>query len=282
MAENIWINPIGGLGDALMISGVLKLDIEREPSRKFNLVRRTKYLSILKGHPAISYVGFPPKDAFIIGTDYWSKEVLGQGNRRAFQILARIFNLETPVEERLYFPDIISTDFELNTIIPFRNKNILIAPWSDSPRKEMDFNKWHEFVEKIKSDDTLIIQAGRLGQQYIKGTYSIIGLTTPRSLINVINKCDVVITSDNFIMHTAHYAGVPAIVLWGPTDSLIYGYCGQVHIKGEERCEFFDKCIQPGYSHINYSIPCSLDKLKHCMNLIDTDRIVDALKSFLT
>ncbi|MBU1570345.1 MAG: hypothetical protein KKE00_07495, partial [Proteobacteria bacterium] len=100
-----WINPLGGMGDTLMVSGVLKLVIENDPLRRFNLIRRTSYLSILKGHPAIAEIGYAPQDAMIMGTDYWSKEELGPNNQRAFQILARMFGLPSPIEERLYLPD---------------------------------------------------------------------------------------------------------------------------------------------------------------------------------
>lgn len=43
-----WINPIGGYGDMLMLSGVLKQVIEKFPEKRFNLTRRTNYVSFLK------------------------------------------------------------------------------------------------------------------------------------------------------------------------------------------------------------------------------------------
>ena len=55
----VWINPVGGLGDALILSGVLKAVYDSDHTKKFNLVRRSRYQSILKGHPAIEFVGFP-------------------------------------------------------------------------------------------------------------------------------------------------------------------------------------------------------------------------------
>jgi hypothetical protein len=83
-----WINPIGGLGDMLMVSGILKLVIEEDPLRRFNLVRRTNYLSVFKGHPAVAHIGFPPKEAKIQDVTYWSMEELGPDSQRPFQVLA--------------------------------------------------------------------------------------------------------------------------------------------------------------------------------------------------
>lgn len=45
-----WINPIGGYGDALMLSGILNQVHEARPEEKYFLVRRTQYQAILAGH----------------------------------------------------------------------------------------------------------------------------------------------------------------------------------------------------------------------------------------
>jgi hypothetical protein len=99
-----WINPVGGLGDMLMLSSVLKLVHDTDPARRFNLIRRTNYLTFLKGHPAIAEVGHPRQDDTVLRSDYWSIEELGAGPQRAFQVLARHYGLQTPVEEQLYIP----------------------------------------------------------------------------------------------------------------------------------------------------------------------------------
>ena len=66
--HGIWINPTGGYGDILMLSGVLKQCHDKNPTVKYNLVRRTIYLNLLKGHPALEKIGLPPKNATIIKT----------------------------------------------------------------------------------------------------------------------------------------------------------------------------------------------------------------------
>jgi radical SAM protein with 4Fe4S-binding SPASM domain len=68
-----WINPIGGLGDTLMISGVLKHVVEQDPSRKFNLVIRTKYRPILED--PLSRIGHPPPGSgWLFYHNYWEHE----------------------------------------------------------------------------------------------------------------------------------------------------------------------------------------------------------------
>jgi ADP-heptose:LPS heptosyltransferase len=270
--EDVWVNPLGGLGDTLMLSGVLKLAVEHNPSRKYSLVRRSAYLNLLRGHPAIREIGFPPRNARAIGSDYWSKEPLGGGNQRAFQVLARAFGLPTPVEERLFLPGTLEEDPLLEAIIPWREKNILIAPASDSPRKVMDPMQWHHLVDKLLDEGFLVLQAGRPGELHIRNTYSLLGVTAPRQTIWLVDKCDLVIASDTFAVHAAHLVETPAVVVWGPTRSEVYGYSEQSHITAPlDHCDMRDKCIGPQVSE-NYSTPCPLGQ-DHCMNKISVDTI---------
>lgn len=277
--ENIWINPLGGLGDTLIVSSVLKLVYDYDSTKKFNLIRRTKYLSILKGHPAIHRIGFPPKEATIISTDYWLKEKLGPGNQRAFQILARTFGIKTPIKEVLYMPGWEKADPILEKIIPWSTKNILIAPASDSPRKEMQISHWEHLVEKLCKSGFFVIQVGRQRDRHVRKAYSLLGLTTPRQLIHIIKRCNLVITSDNFAMHAAYLAGTQAVVLWGPTESEIYGYPGQYNIREVSACNQVEKCIAPKLN--TYQIPCELGNKYHCMNQISIKKIYTATQEML-
>jgi ADP-heptose:LPS heptosyltransferase len=279
--ELTWINPIGGLGDTLMLSGVLKLLNEQDPSKKFNLVRRKGYTSFLKGHPAINEIGYPPRDAKFIKNDYWSHEELGGGTQRAFQILARTFGLKTPVEEKLYFPGIINEDDLLFKLIPWKKLNVIISPSSESPRKEFHPMIWHQVVEKLIAKDINVMQVGRDRELHIHNTYSINGLTTPGELFALIKKVDLVITVDNFVMHAAQLVEKPAIALWGPTSSLVYGYQSHTHIHAPmDHCNFKTQCLGPKFSQ-NYSKPCPLEQ-EHCMNKISPEIIYNSALKILT
>lgn len=275
-----WINPVGGLGDTLMVSGVLKLLHNKNPENKFNLVRRKKYSDILRGHPAIELIGFPPADAEILGTDYWAKEKLGSGKQRAFQILARMYHLETPVEEKLFYPGKFDTSDLLLDIIPWKRKNVLLAPSSESPRKEMPPRIWQQVIDRLINYDILVIHAGKQGEIHLPNTYSISGITTPCELINLLGRIDLVLCADNFVMHAAHLRNKPAIVTWGPTNHKVYGYSGHIHLQAPlDHCEMKDKCLGPKYFE-NYSTPCPLNE-NHCLSKITADRIFNIAMEIL-
>jgi radical SAM protein with 4Fe4S-binding SPASM domain len=275
----VWIDPIGGLGDTLMISGVLKRVIEANPDRRFNLVARTKYSPILKGHPAIAHVGHPPQGARLLRTNYWDHEKYSQPGQRAFQILALMFNLEPPVEESLYVPWEFENDTLLTGLVPWEKKNILICPCSDSPKKQMSIKKWESLVERIGNDGIRVVQAGKRADRYVRGAFSLLGLTTPRQLISILTRFDAVIASDNFVMHAAHLRSVPSVVLWGPTNHKVYGYQEQFHIQGEPACSFEAGCIGPGRGNL-YDAECPHDGA-HCMDFIDEGKIHEAVQEIL-
>jgi len=266
------------MGDALMLSGVLKLVVDRFPERRFNLVRRTAYQDILAGHPAIRTVGYPPKDARIITTDYWTKERLGEGDRRPFQILARMFGLSTPVEERLYVGGARRVDGVLFKFIPWDERTVVIlSPASDSPRKTPSFSKWVSLVEQLGDAGYFVIQVGREREPRLPGTYSLLGLTDARDLAGLIGRSDAVVCVDNFVMHTAHLAGTPAVVLWGPTDPAMYGYDEQTHIRGDfNECPLRHECLGPRFPQ-NYSTDCPRGA-ERCLDAIAVHDIVSSVR----
>jgi ADP-heptose:LPS heptosyltransferase len=284
MARVPWINPIGGLGDMLIVSGVLKLVVEDDPAARFNLARRTNYLQMFQGHPAIARIGYPPKDARILSTCYWSLEDLGPGRQRPFQVLARHYGLATPVKEVLYFPGDIPDDALLHDFVPWRRKNVLIAPASDSPRKMMSSVAWGELAGRLSGAGVLVLQAGKAGDAYVKHCYSLIGLTSVGQLLSLMRRCDLVITSDNFVMHAAALLGVKAVVLWGPTRHEVYGYQEHVHVQAARMCDHAagDGCLAPqkNVGGQQYGQPCP-EGVRHCMDLIDVDEIMGSVAEYV-
>lgn len=279
-----WINPIGGFGDMLMLSGVLKQVLERDPARKYNLIRRTNYLTVFKGHPAISEIGYPGKDEQIVSVDYWSMDILGPGVHRAYQTLAKAFGLDIPVEEKLYLPDMEVEDSILTDAVPWKSISIAIAPASDSPRKVMPPFLWHALVEKLKMDHYFVFQVGRLRDVHIRNSYSLLGLTDLRQLINVLRRCDLVITSDNLVMHAAHMLKKPAVVLWGATLRERYGYDEHHHLIADRTCRlpFTEECIDSDKNVDGklYGRPCPHGP-DHCMARINPEEIYSMVKNIL-
>jgi ADP-heptose:LPS heptosyltransferase len=277
-ADLPWINPVGGLGDTLMLSGVLKHVVDRDPGARFNLVTRTKYPPLLRGHPALATIGHPPPGAALLDTDYWHDPAFGPPESRAYQILARMFGLEPPVPEELYVPwPIRGEDPVLRARIPWARHNVLLGATSESPRKQPAPLRWEEIVRALRAAGVGVVQVGRGQDPYIRGAYSLLGLTQPREVIGLIHRFDVVLTVDSFLMHAAHLCGTPAVVLWGPTDHRVYGYAEQRHLQAAP-CVDTD-CIAPGNSQV-YATECPKGD-EHCVRQIPVEAVVDSVHELL-
>jgi hypothetical protein len=275
-----WINPLGGLGDTLRISGVLKAVFDRDPARRFNLVRRTAYTNLLRNHPAIESIGHPQQGSRILGTAYWQLGDIGEGINRPYQILARAFGLETPIEETLYLPEDSEGDQLLHLSVPWRKKNIILAPSSQAPRKAYNPKHWERLAEMLGANGHLVIQTGRSQERYIRHTYSLLGLTNPRQLIALVKRADLVVTCDSFAMYAAHLVEKPAVVLWGPTSHKHYGFPGHLHLQPDMVCEKYHCCLGPDYPD-NYSIPCVWGAENSCINSISVDEVYSAVRTLM-
>lgn len=273
-----WVNPVGGLGDTLMLSGVLKLAHEAAPERRVNLVTRTKYPPLLAGHPIIAHIGHPPPGAALVATDYWRAPGFGAPGARAFQLLAGLCGLAPPVPERLYVPFPLVADPILAARLPWARQNVLIGPTSDSPRKHAAWWCWEEVTTRLRADGVFVAQAGRRGDPHVRGAYSLLGLTTPREIIGLMPRFDAVLTVDSFLMHAAEVAGVPAVVLWGPTDPRTYGYADHVHLAATPCAEHGD-CIAPANSQV-YATPCPKGPA-HCLHALEPAPIAQAVAGLL-
>lgn len=277
----IWLNPVGGLGDVLMLSTALKRSFDKY-GRKFNLCRRTHYSQFFTNHPAIMEIGNPPIDADIVCNDYWSRSDFNDVNNKALSILFKIFGIEDFKEDDLYLPQVEISEATQLLIknIPWRKNTVVISFSSESPRKMMHPIKWHIIVEKLLAQQCFVIQVGSHRDIPINGAYSLLGVTTPLQICELMKNVDLVITPDNFIMHAAQLANKPAIALFGPTEPERYGYRRHICLKGDvSKCELVNKCLGPHVPN-NYSTPCPMNN-NHCMNSFDENKIVDIAMTIL-
>ncbi len=278
----IWIDPVGGLGDILMLSTALQKAYEKF-GKKFHMSRRSHYTQFFVGHPAIEEIGNPPKDADIVCNDYWSRPDFNNKNHKALNIVFKIFGIEEFEDDSLYLPLMVQDDATslLIKTIPWGKKTVVISFSSESPRKMMHPIKWHIIVEKLLSQQCFVIQVGGYQDIPIKGAYSLLGVTTPLQICEIMKHVNLVITLDNFIMHAAKLANKPTIALFGPTEPERYGYKDHICLQADKsKCEYINECLGPHVSE-NYSTQCPKCE-DHCMNNFDENEIVDIAMTILS
>ncbi len=276
-AEPIWINPVGGLGDVVMLSTVLQ-HAYRKYGRRFQLARRTRYTELLDVHPAIESVGHPQAGADVICNDYWSRVEYEDSEMSALNILKRMFGVEDVPDDELYLPEYaadVSTRLLVENIPWQRGGTVVVSVSSDSIRKMMSAQKWQAVVDGLLARGMFVIQTGMGGDVHLRGAYSLLGVTTPLQLLRIVAEADAVVCLDSFIMHAAKAMHTPAVVLFGPTEVSRYGYTGhrnlQVDMSGYP-C--VSECIGPHVS-MNYGTPCP--QANQCMDDFDTETILQSV-----
>lgn len=273
--EMIWINPVGGLGDVIMLSTVIKMAYDKY-GKQFNMARRTKHSEFFKYHPGIKEIGHPTKEDWLVCNDYWMREEFADVNCKALSIMKKIFAVEDNLSEDLYVaypPEDESTRLLLEQI-PWQQRNVVIAPSSDSPRKMMHPIKWHNIVNELISQRCFVVQVGNYGDIPIQGAYCLLGVTTPMQIFSVLNKANLVITCDSLIMHAARAKKIPTITLFGPTEASRYGYTGHFCLQANtQKCPMANQCLGPDFSE-NYSKMCPMNE-NHCMNQHEETKILD-------
>ncbi|MCE5274334.1 MAG: SPASM domain-containing protein [Deltaproteobacteria bacterium] len=269
-----WIGPVECMDDALMVSGILNQLVEENPSKRFNLVFRASYREIFQGHPAISEFGLPPQGTTPIRLSCRSNGDIPSPSTSAYQLLAGLLGLKTPAAEELFVPWKFEDDPSLLESIPWRKPNILICPFSETPRTRIDIRTWEELAARLIVDGFGVMQLANMRQPHIRGAYSIRGLLDVRRMISFVRHFDLVITSNNMFMHIARLHEIPALVLWGPSDHGFYGYTGHSHLQGKRTCANAGGCIGP-LTDGRLSSPCPMGD-DHCMNTLKAEAIYQA------
>lgn len=106
---------------------------------------------------------------------------------------------------------------------------IIIAPYSkplmSGKQNPKNYPYWEELIKLI---DEPIVQVGVTGEKQLVGDFRTnLCISDLRSLIN---ECRTWIACDSFFQHLAWDEGKPGIVLWGPSDPLIYGHKENINL----------------------------------------------------
>lgn len=279
LPDNLWVNPVGGLGDAVMVSTALHT-FHKVTGRRLNMVRRTGYSWLFANHPGVAVYGNPPSGAILLTTDYWSRPEYGETS--ALELIFNIFGLDnTYLPDHLWIPDVTAGDSMTHllkeTAAIGSPPTVIVSPGSDSPRKMPTTDVWRAIVARLKKHGLNVVTTGKAGEPVAEGAYSLAGATLPRQIPALVAEAVAVITPDSFIAHVASAVHTPAVVLFGPTKASTYGYGTNVNLSGDNStCPHREHCLGP---HVpgNYTTECP-----HSHRCIDTINIDDIVKATLS
>lgn len=132
-------------------------------------------------------------------------------------------------------------------------KRIILSPYSRwTGGKEKINAKNYPFMQELV--DLMVVKGHKIIQVGIKDEVKLQGceycFDLPlRDLEKLLVKTGYFLSVDNFLHHMAHCLKVPGAVLWGPSDSRIFGYHDQLNI-GKNR-EYL-RPDQFGFYHLDW------------------------------
>jgi ADP-heptose:LPS heptosyltransferase len=112
---------------------------------------------------------------------------------------------------------------------------IIIAPYAQKLRtgklNPKNYPYWKELISKI---DEPIIQVGVEGEEQLVPDFR---KNLPiAELRKLLKDCQTWIGVDSFFQHLAWDEGIPGIVLWGPSDPLIFGHPENINLLKDRSC----------------------------------------------
>jgi ADP-heptose:LPS heptosyltransferase len=104
------------------------------------------------------------------------------------------------------------------------------------------------------------------------------GCTTPKQLLTLLPRFDLIVTLDSFLSHAAKAVGSRCVAIWGATHHLIFGYPDDhFNIQSEPACnqDVENSCFAPRDPSLAsmariYSTECPM-KEEHCTNKVTMD-----------
>ena len=145
--------------------------------------------------------------------------------------------------------------------------------------KEWSFDRWNEVITSIRPyiGNTKIVQIGSKEDPKIEGIdIDCRGKTTLTEAITLIRDSKLHLGVDSFSNHIAGAYKIPAVILWGSTSPLGFGYPTAKNIYKGLVC-------QPCYKENPEmsKVPKGTCETKKCMNSITVEEVVEATKEKL-
>lgn len=261
----ITLAKMGGYGDLIMATALFKPLIDKGYSIRF--IASNHYSSVLEGHPLIDNLISVDQEKFwtvsyelgarnLNYPDWWGS---GNGEKMKRHIISDWADtLNVPLS---ICPDLSHIPFTMGAAQRWNNTVVLQSKSNWSPYKDHPIAMWDALAAELIKLKYDVVQIGGFNDPLIKGaTFMYRG--GPEAHTELLKHCKVFIGPDSVFQHMAKGLDRKAIVLWGSTDPLGFGYESHINLNKKLSCQ---PCYRE-YSHIGagnscpFNIKCNFQK----------------------
>lgn len=225
-----FVRPRGHLGDALLLSAVLRAG-HAASGERVGIVRAAPYTPIFSGHPAVALLGRPGPGDEVIDAEPWIWPDSGSAPERAFTKLSRrLFGAPIP-ETPPWWPEQPEDSARLRWL-PSPIAPVLLADDASSARLPGASVDWSPLAARIRERWRVpVVQVGLAKRAALDQATNLSGQLTARELAALARRSQAVIAADPLVIAGAAAGGVAAIALLGGGRVELEAFPGQLAIQ---------------------------------------------------
>lgn len=266
----------GALGDVLCTTPAVKKLKEKYPDAYIRYVTHSSAIPILTCNPHIDEVveesgkfadltfefSYPMKDGY-------PYTALKKHISHYFADCAGVELNDTRPVLNLLPEDLVKLEYK-KPIISFAVK----TGWSIY--KEWPLERWEQLIELFPNYQ--FIQLGRAGEPQIKGAHYMCGKLPLRQVFSVIEQSELFVGLDSLFNHVTRALDVPAVILFGSTSPVGFGYDVNVNLWSEYECS---PCYRENNEiSVHPKPPCPYEH-KCMVTYMSANRVAEAMKKKL-
>jgi ADP-heptose:LPS heptosyltransferase len=286
--KSIFFIPWGGYGDVLLATATIKKLRDTYPEVRIYCNDQEKTTEILQHNPLIDrFIPFPhhlfteesyrqatnnsDADPMIFYPSYgYLKPSLNVPQRHAINVIGDMVGVKAEhADMRVDFSE-AEFDFARQFKKEITRPYILlqITPRSH-PGKAWSNDRWVDVVRFLNSHGKAAVQVGCSDEQPIPGAVNFLGKTTILQALALLSEAVCFLGIDSVFQHAAYALGIPALVLFGASTPVVWGYPCHVNFYKGLPCQ-----------------PCADDPQRQCpefqcMCRISIQEVIDAIREFL-
>jgi len=271
----IGIKTWGGIGDGLLVTPSFKALKKKYPESEIRVMCNDNHKEIFENNPYIDVLSVSPDESSIKNvkfdkfyeTNYGKLKPSINYQKHATEIIADILDVKLEDRKLQVFLTEKEEEKAKKTLSKYKNPITIHITSKCSKNQEWFVDRWEKLAKKMFEYD--FIQLGLKDDPLVKGVIDMRGETTVREATALVKHSKCFVGVDSFLGHAPNITGTPGVVLFGPSNPIVWGHDENINIYKDLKCA---PCIDVlGGKECPYN--------KKCMRKISEKEVTNAIRN---
>ncbi len=256
----IGIRTWGGIGDGLLVTPALKALKQKYPNSEIRVVCNDNHKEIFENNPSIDFLSVSPDESAIkdvkqiYETNYGKLKPSINYKKHATEIIADLLEVQLKNKKLQVFLTEKEEEKAKKILSKYKNPITMHITSKCSKNQEWFVDRWEKLAKNMFEYD--FIQLGSKDDPLVKGVIDMRGKTTVREAIALVKHSKCFVGVDSFLGHAPNITGTPGVVLFGPSNPIVWGYDENINIYkdlkcapcidvlGGKKCQYKSRCMR--------------------------------------